>query len=523
MCEFDRRAKCHSQSIWLRKERGQARLPNPELIRVEFQFRSKGSQSESKEAYEESRVGKVGLPPLFFHNHPLLKAKRMRYLSILFPLLLISGSPQVQGQVTIYLAGDSTMAQKLPEKRPETGWGEALSAFFKADKVRVDNHAQNGRSTRTFIAEKRWQAIVDKLRKGDYVFIQFGHNDQAKEKVERYTSPEDYRRNLLGFINDVRSKKAMPVLLTPVMRRRFDKDGNFYDTHGEYPDIVRAVAAENKVALLDMHRESEKVIRRYGLEGSRKLFLQLTPGENANYPNGIEDNTHFSPLGAEQMAGVAIAAIGGQKLGLARYLNKDQSVNGVKPGSITWKIDSLDNIGGRSVEKIGNPLVNGRGVSFDGLADGLVVNGNPIAGAAAFTVEAVFRPDAGGTFEQRWFHIQEAANDNRVLLEIRLTGDEWFLDTFIKSGENKLTLYSENFKHKAGEWYHVALVYDGTTMRHFVDGKEELSGPLLIRSLGDGNTSIGVRMNRVFWFKGAVRKARFTARPLVPTEFMGIK
>jgi hypothetical protein len=136
-------------------------------------------------------------------------------------------------------------------------------------------------------------------------------------------------------------------------------------------------------------------------------------------------------------------------------------------------------------------------------------------------VEAVFRPDAGGTFEQRWFHIQEAGNDNRLLFEIRLTGDEWFLDTFIKSGENKLTLYSENFKHRAGEWYHVALVYDGTTMRHFVNGKEELSGPLLIRPLGDGTTSIGVRMNRLFWFKGAVRKARFTARPLVPTEFMG--
>ena len=110
-----------------------------------------------------------------------------------------------------------------------------------------------------------------------------------------------------------------------------------------------------------------------------------------------------------------------------------------------------------------------------------------------------------------------------MLLEIRLTGDQWFLDTFIKSGENKLTLYSENFKHKAGEWYHVALVYDGATMRHFVDGKEELSGPLVIEPLGGGSTSIGVRMNRVFWFKGAVRKARFTPRALSPQEFMGKK
>ena len=143
------------------------------------------------------------------------------------------------------------------------------------------------------------------------------------------------------------------------------------------------------------------------------------------------------------------------------------------------------------------------------------------AGAAAFTVEAVFRPDAGGTFEQRWFHIQDESNDNRVLLEIRLTGEQWSLDTFIKSGENKLTLYSENFKHAAGQWYHVALVFDGATMRHFVDGKEELSGPLAIQPLGGGSTSIGVRMNRVSWFKGAVIKARFTPRALSPAEFMG--
>ena len=121
--------------------------------------------------------------------------------------------------------------------------------------MRFENQAQNGRSTRSFIEEKRWQAIVDKLKKGDYVFIQFGHNDESKDKVDRYTPPEDYRRNLIKFVDDVREKKAIPVLLTPVMRRRFDKDGNFVDSHGEYPDIVRAVAAEKKVALIDMHRD----------------------------------------------------------------------------------------------------------------------------------------------------------------------------------------------------------------------------------------------------------------------------
>src|SRR6185369_4148038 len=103
--------------------------------------------------------------------------------NILLLLLLISVNVEGKEPITVYLAGDSTMAQKLPEKRPETGWGEALQNFFKEDEVRIENHAQNGRSTRTFITEKRWQTIVDKLRKGDYVFIQFGHNDESKEKV----------------------------------------------------------------------------------------------------------------------------------------------------------------------------------------------------------------------------------------------------------------------------------------------------------------------------------------------------
>lgn len=224
--------------------------------------------------------------------------------------------------VTIFIAGDSTAAQKLPEKRPETGWGEMLGQHFKDGKVKIENRAQNGRSTRTFISENRWQAIVDALKKGDYVFIQFGHNDESKEKVDRYTPPADYRANLIKFINETRAKKATPILLTPVMRRKFDKDGNFVDTHGEYPDIVRAVANEYKVALIDMHRKSEAVLKNLGAEKSRSLFLQLKAGENPNYPNGVEDNTHFNPTGAEAMAKLAVEGIREQKIGLRKYLKK---------------------------------------------------------------------------------------------------------------------------------------------------------------------------------------------------------
>jgi pectinesterase len=244
-----------------------------------------------------------------------------------------------QKPVTIYLAGDSTMAQKLPEKRPETGWGEALGTFFREPAVRIDNRAKNGRSTRTFVSEGLWQGIIDSLVKGDFVFIQFGHNDESKEKTDRYTPPADYRANLIRFVTEVRAKKATPVLLTPVMRRRFDETGVFFDTHGEYPDIVRAIAHEYRVPLIDMHRTSEAVLKRYGAEPSRKLFLQLKPGENQNYPNGIEENTHFSPEGAQVMAKLAVDGIRELRLPLAKFLKRHAQ----RPDEIVVALDGSGN------------------------------------------------------------------------------------------------------------------------------------------------------------------------------------
>ena len=231
-------------------------------------------------------------------------------------------SVTASAQITVYIAGDSTAANKTADRRPETGWGEMLQAYFDPARVKVDNRALNGRSTKSFIAEGKWTELIDLVKKGDYVFIQFGHNDQSKDKGERYTPPEDFKKNLITFVNDVRAKGANPVLMTPVMRRRFDKDGKFYDTHGEYPGYTRTVAAEHKVPLIDMQRKSEAVIIKYGVEGSKKLFLQLAPGENANYPKGVEDNTHFSPLGAEEMAKLAIEGIREAKLKLKKYIKK---------------------------------------------------------------------------------------------------------------------------------------------------------------------------------------------------------
>jgi lysophospholipase L1-like esterase len=235
-------------------------------------------------------------------------------------LLALSWSAYGQQPLTIHLAGDSTMAEKLPEKRPETGWGECLQSLFDEKQVLVRNYAKNGRSTRTFISEGLWAALLEQLKAGDYVLIQFGHNDESKEKVNRYTPPEDFRRNLIRFIEDVRGKKAFPVLLTPLMRRRFDADGRLQDTHGEYPGIVRSVAAEYKTPLIDMHYKSAEILERFGPDASRALFLQLKPQENPNYPNGIEDNTHFSPSGAQVMAELAVNGIREAQLPLVSFL-----------------------------------------------------------------------------------------------------------------------------------------------------------------------------------------------------------
>ena len=226
-----------------------------------------------------------------------------------------------EAQITVYIAGDSTAANKTADKRPETGWGEMLQQYFDPAKVAVVNEAKNGRSTKSFIDEKLWQSIVDRLKKGDWVFVEFGHNDEKKDKPAIYASPEDYKANLVKFIGETRAKGATPVLLTPVSRRKFD-NGVLVKTHGEYPDAAKTVGGEQGVAVIDMESRSAAILTRYGNEGSRKLFLQLKPGENPNYPNGVDDNTHFNPKGAGEMASLAVEGIREDRLKLGKYLKK---------------------------------------------------------------------------------------------------------------------------------------------------------------------------------------------------------
>lgn len=193
--------------------------------------------------------------------------------------------------------------------------------------------------------------------------------------------------------------------------------------------------------------------------------------------------------------------------------------------SSTWKLDNLKKAGGHEIEILGQPKVikkdQAKAIEFDGVDDGIFIETNPLAGAKVFTIEAFFRPDADGPAEQRWLHIEDLETvESRAMLETRVRKDVWFLDTFLKSGDNRLPLYAENFKHPTGRWYHVALVYDGSEMRHYIDGKLELSGKIAMKPFGRGRASIGVRQNKVYWFKGAVRKIRFSHSALTPEQFL---
>ncbi len=221
----------------------------------------------------------------------------------------------------LFLAGDSTMANK-PLDLPERGWGMALGAFF-VDGVTVQNHAVNGRSTKSFIDEGRWAKLVADLTAGDYVIIQFAHNDEKQEDPKRYTDPAtSFRDNLRRFIVEARAKGATPILATPVCRRKFDTAGKLTPTHGAYPEAVRAVAKETGVALLDLETATAKWLQAAGDEPSRRFFMWLAPGTHPKIPEGRKDDTHFVESGARAVAELAVAQIRGQKLPLARWLKQ---------------------------------------------------------------------------------------------------------------------------------------------------------------------------------------------------------
>lgn len=234
--------------------------------------------------------------------------------------------------VTIFMIGDSTMANKaIDEGKQERGWGMALQGFFK-EAVHIDNHAVNGRSSKSFIDEGRWDKVKSLIKPGDYVFIQFGHNDE-KPQPERHTDPgSTFDDNLRKFVRETRALGGIPVLFNSVARRNFfrivpknDDDeklretvfandtiesDTLYDTHGEYRFVPARIAKEMNVPFVDANAITHNLEQSMGREASKKLHMWFRPGEQPSIPEGRQDNTHYNVLGAHVVAGLLADAVG---------------------------------------------------------------------------------------------------------------------------------------------------------------------------------------------------------------------
>lgn len=260
-------------------------------------------------------------------------------------------SLKTEERFRVFMIGDSTMANKQYEKTPERGWGMVLQCFFD-DEVVIDNHAVNGRSSKSFIAEGRWQKVIDQVKPGDYVVIQFGHNDE-KPQPERHTDPgTTFDANLRRFVVETREKGGIPILMNAVVRRNFVvekvkndddeklrlidaqakndviEDDTLRDTHGKYLDSPRDVAKEQGCVFIDANRITHELEQSLGREASKKLHMWYEPGDTSLIPNGRRDNTHYNIYGAHVVARLLAKAMGHEVKQLRRHLvNYDMAVS----------------------------------------------------------------------------------------------------------------------------------------------------------------------------------------------------
>ena len=278
-----------------------------------------------------------------------MKTQRNKTLLLLAAaLILFSAFRADKPVITIFMIGDSTMAnKKMDGGNPERGWGMVLPGFFSED-IKIDNHAANGRSSKSFISEGRWEKVISKVKKGDYVFIQFGHNDEKADST-RHTDPgTTFDENLRRYVNETRAKGGIPVLFNSIVRRNFvqpkdasitkdvrrtpgekelPKEGTvLFDTHGAYLDSPRNIAKELGVTFIDMNKITHDLVQELGVVESKKLFMFIEPNQVPAFPKGREDNTHLNIYGARTIAGLAVDAIGKEIPELAKYIRQSDYV-----------------------------------------------------------------------------------------------------------------------------------------------------------------------------------------------------
>ena len=266
-----------------------------------------------------------------------------KYLPVLFCLLAVLLLSSGTKTTTIFVIGDSTAAEKDNYKKsPERGWGMVLQGCFD-EKVLVDNHAVNGRSSKSFLDQGRWNKVLERIKPGDYVVIQFGHNDE-KPKPDRHTDPgTTFDEHLRRYIRETQAKGATPILMTPVVRRcwwtedvkndddeklrntvygadEFVNSDTLVDTHGAYTKVQESIAKEMNIPFVDANKITHDIETKMGIEGSRKLHMWFRPGEEAREPNGKKDNTHYNEYGAHVVANALADAMGQKVKALRKHV-----------------------------------------------------------------------------------------------------------------------------------------------------------------------------------------------------------
>lgn len=216
----------------------------------------------------------------------------------------------------IFLAGNSTVVDQDDE--PWCGWGQILPRFLNS-KIAVANYAESGEASNTFVSSKRYAKLISKLKKGDYVFIEFGHNDE-KQKGSAFTT---FKTNMKYLLDKTREKGGIPVLITPMHRRRFDENGKIINTHGDYPNAVRELAKEEKVYLIDLNNYSQTLYETWGDENSKKAFVQYPAGTYPGQKEALADNTHFNTYGGYEICKCILKGIMDNNLPLKKYIVKD--------------------------------------------------------------------------------------------------------------------------------------------------------------------------------------------------------
>ncbi len=226
--------------------------------------------------------------------------------ALLAPVALLAEPPR--DLITVFVAGDSTAATWPASVRPKAGWGQALPVFLNSHRVRVENLALSGASSKSFVEAGLLDRILAGIGRGDYLLISFGHNDEKTD--DRHTDPyTTFQQYLSMYIDGARAHHARPVLVTPVERRRFDAQGHAAASHGDYPAAMIALGASAGVPVVDLTTLSRQLWDSAGVEGTKDYFLWQDPGENPNFPDGVQDNTHFQAHGAIEVARLVVDSL----------------------------------------------------------------------------------------------------------------------------------------------------------------------------------------------------------------------